>query len=691
MTPEALLLKKLEREKAARKQAEDLIEKKSLELHKSKVLLEQANKSLSLQVVEESENFLKEARKLDALFDHSLDGIVLINMKGYATRVNQRICEILEVLDFELEDHFVLDVFGKFGVSRNRAYRMYLTLKSKKVLQRELDIVLPNKKKSVEISAQLLEVKGDTFIQTIIRDITVRKENLRALQKAKLEALQSSATKSKFLATMSHEIRTPLNGIIGFTDLLLEDSFNSTQDDYLQTIKHSSSILLNILNDILDLSKIENNSLELENIEFNFIKCIENALQIHSGQAQTKGLELISNISPKVPLMRRGDPGKLQQILTNLLSNALKFTSTGAVTLNVYTDRKYNLIIEVHDTGVGFDQKLEEKLFTAFKQADESTTRKYGGTGLGLAICRQLVELKGGKISVTSAVGQGATFKVCLPKETVNDDIYQDKLRLKKKVKIIAFIQNAYLASFIRGYGESIGMPIEICEKDEDCISALETSPDFFITDQSSKGKWIASKKATITSAGYKHSILITERQNLAFLQQEKSFDSILTKPLFSHKLSELINDNIEHVKKASGDAAKQLKEESQKLKVLLVEDNLINVKLATYLLKRLDFSVSVASNGQKSLDMLCEPTASYSLVCMDMRMPVMDGLEATRRIRAGEAGSRWTTVPIIAMTANTSEEDRDNCFESGMDYFLTKPIEVEKLAMVVRELGFVE
>jgi len=572
MTEEEKWKNRLLRERAARAQAEQLLEEKSAKLYETNLQLEQANAQLADDYHAAATRSARQGKTLQALFDSSIDGIILTDEDGCITQVNQALCNLLKQQESDLlyrplwalmtppdgDPDFICKV--RKQLHENGFVRFQCTL------QNSYGVNLP-----CAFGVNQLHVEGESILQAIVRDVTEQREAAAALEKATQDAIEANQAKSMFLATMSHEIRTPLNGVIGFTDLLLQEDLTEEQSTHLQMIKKSGSLLLSIINDILDFSKIESNQIELEEIDFSLRECITSTLELHAQQANAKGIQLLHKIAPDVPLTMRGDMGRLQQILLNLVSNSLKFTDNGSILINALRASHNFIEIQVTDTGIGFEQELAEKLFAPFSQADASTTRKYGGTGLGLPICRELIELMGGSIHPHATPGKGATFKVLFP--------YQPALT---------------------------------------------------------------------TSVG---------RSNHPALAPS------------AHQAS------------TAPEAPSPL--------ALLVEDNPINAKLAKILLQRMGLTVHIAHNGQEALDALRE-NPSYHLLFMDMQMPVMDGIEATKAIRAGAAGTHYQATPIIAMTANATREDEIQCLTAGMNHFITKPINQSTLRDYLTEISII-
>lgn len=523
--------------------------------------------------------------------------------------------------------------------------------------------------------------------------INDREQIERQLIKAKEQAEAGALSKSEFLSTMSHEIRTPMNGVLGMTELLEATELNKEQREYVLTILKSGELLLTILNDILDFSKLEAGKVELETISFDLEHMLHDVLQLLMVRTNDKELELILDYPPECPRQLLGDPARLRQILFNLVGNAIKFTDRGHIRIGIQCDLTEpdvaGITMEVEDTGVGITREQQENLFQSFTQADSSTTRKYGGTGLGLSISKQLVELMGGEIGIESVPGKGSTFHIQLklPLSEVPVPIHKEDL---SGVRVLLVDDNAVNRKLFGKMLDYFGTQPEILEEPQVVVrrllEAVDAGKPFRIAvldynmpglDGLTLGRAIRSESrlddlsmVMLTSSGERG-----EAKDFS----AAGFAAYLTKPV----RTDILRAALESVLgQSTGDAqfitrhivaedAEQVQHTEQQFKghVLLVEDNLVNQKVASAMLTKLGISIDVAEDGLQALDRWRHE--QYDLILMDCRMPNMDGYEATRAIRAEEQGVR---IPIIALTANASQEDKDNCQNAGMDDFVTKP-----------------
>jgi len=551
-----------------------------------------------------------------------------------------------------------------------------------------------------------------TGIIGISRDITTLKKAEQELAVARDAALETARLKSEFLATMSHEIRTPMNGIIGMTGLLLDTKLTIDQRDFSETIRSSADALLTIINDILDFSKIEAGKLILEKIDLDLREVVESTVELLAQKAQDKGLEIISHVPEEIPTHLRGDPGRLRQILINLVGNAVKFTEQGEVVVRVLLDAEeqdsVKLRFLVSDTGIGMPLEVQSQMFQAFTQADGSTTRKYGGTGLGLAISKQLVNLMGGSIHVESTAGKGSTFWIELPLEKQADRPWRPLTERADltELKVLIVDDNAtnrqifehqtkawrMISQSAIGGAEALqllateaqaGQPFELVLLDmqmpemDGLMLALEVVKRF--------GRQ-APKMLMLTSLGQRLEARSLHTAGIAAclvkpVKQSRLFDAI------ARVMAGFEDDDVQ-VERRRVDAYGVSEAVPRKsAKVLLAEDNMVNQKVALLQLRKLGYEADTVANGLEAVAALRQ--VPYEIVLMDCQMPEMDGYTAAREIRRIEseqpqAFKSKPPVRIVAMTANALDGDRAECLAAGMDDYVSKPVQIEELAVIL-------
>jgi PAS domain S-box-containing protein len=540
----------------------------------------------------------------------------------------------------------------------------------------------------------------------VSRDVTELKEAEAELAVARDLALESARLKSQFLANMSHEIRTPLNAVVGMAGLLLDTDLDPEQRDFAETVRTSADLLLGIINDILDFSKIEAGKMAIETVDFDLTQVTEEMADLLADSAQRKGIELVTWIPSEVPRFLRGDPGRIRQVLANLVSNAVKFTEQGEVVLQASvvneSEREVTIRFQVRDTGIGIPPEAQSRLFSAFTQADGSMTRRYGGTGLGLAISRQLVTLMGGDIGLDSTPGEGSTFWFTVPFERQAADRTRAVLRpvSLETTRVLVVDDNQTNRDILRRQALAWRMRADVAASGADALSALyrELSADPYrvvILDMQMPdmdGVAVAraikadprlrrTKVLILTSLGYH-----PDEANLRNL----GVAAYLTKPVKQSRLFDaLVGVLADSIDGAEADLPEEPAQpapgraklpKARAIRVLVAEDNQINQKVALNQLMKLGVAGDAVGDGEEVLAAI--ERAPYDVILMDCQMPHMDGYEATRRIRQREyADPVKTHQYIIAITAHALDGDRERCLAAGMDDYLSKPIRLEELA----------
>jgi len=566
--------------------------------------------------------------------------------------------------------------------------------KIKPFLEKELEL---SKNTSEAVAIAITSAHNQDQMKSLLTEL---KTQSKELKKSKKVAEEADHAKSEFLANMSHEIRTPMNAIIGMSNLVKNTKLDDKQFDYITKIEHSAQNLLGIINDILDYSKIEAGKMAIEHIDFNMFEMLNDIVPVISQKASDKKIELLIKVDPNIPENLYGDPLRISQILINLMNNAIKFTEQGEVILKVESknenDNKYDLRFEITDTGIGMTIEQQSRLFQSFSQADSSTTRKYGGSGLGLKISKEFVTMMGGEISVNSEVGKGSHFEFTLQLEKakqMNESHIKHVGNSIADKRILVVEDHDICAEILKDILESFSCEVKVANNGEDGIKILKESHeenlpfDFVLMDWKLPG--IDGIEATkLIKSDNQISVTPTVIMVSAFGEEEVmkkaeevGAESFLHKPVTASTLLDTIlqfvdNDNVLRLQdfnktniKVNG--VEKLKDK----KVLVVEDNLINQEIAFAFLKEIDVNVDIANNGKEAVEMVFGN--NYDLVLMDVQMPVMDGYEATKEIRNN---TKFSKLPILAMTASAMLSDREEALEVGMNDHIAKPIDVNHL-----------
>jgi len=635
-----------------------------------------------------------------------VDGLISINDTGIIENINVAACNLfgyskLEVLGKNLK----MLMPSPYHEEHDGYLSNYIKTRKKTVIGFGRKVTGLRKDGStfpMDLSVSEMSIGGKMKYSGIIRDDTERLQNENELIKAKDQAQLAAEAKSNFLASMSHEIRTPMNGVLGMIELLQDTPLSFQQNDIVKTISNSGSALLDIINDILEYSKVEAGKIDIELITFNLEHTIYDVTRLLLVKAEEKGIELIFNFHTDCPDYVIGDAGRIRQIMLNLVGNAIKFTDIGQIVVEVryQPQSKNNICIEVTDSGIGIDDNVKENLFQSFTQADNSTSRKYGGTGLGLSISKKLVDLMGGIIDVNSEPKKGSTFWVELNLEKTESPEKLQKIELNN-TRVLIVDDNPVNLKILKNQLTKLNMQVDETSNPLEVMQLIRSSQatnqayQLVIIDNIMPGLSADNLGREIMACEDINKIplvLLTSATELgdAAIFKDIGFSAYLTKPILSDLLYQVLTrvlglsrGNLEHDNFITRHTVIEDELETSKStvqlngKILLVEDILINQKVAVGLMAGFGLEIDIANNGEEAL--LEYSNNQYDLILMDCQMPIMDGFEATKKIRETDKA-----IPIIAITANALSTDREKCITAGMSDYLAKPFNRQQLIEVL-------
>ena len=640
-------------------------------------------------------------------FENAAVGIGHVDQQGAWVRANDRLCKML---GYKL-DELMRTTFEQFAhpddfASQRRDFKRLLNGDIEsfsgeiRMTHRDTHEIWAK----ITVSLQRAADREPLYYIFVIEDISERRQLDEELEEAKTAAEESNRLKSEFVANVSHEIRTPMNAILGMTELALDESLSPVLQDYLTTAHESAKSLLSLVNDLLDFSRMEAGRLELESTPFDLWQTIDETAKAVSISASEKGLELLTDVAANVPRYAKGDPLRLRQVITNLVSNAVKFTEQGEVLIRVESESENethsSIRFAVSDTGIGISDEDKERIFAPFTQADASTTRVFGGSGLGLAICTELISQLGGTLDVSSDVGKGSEFfftahfqKAQAPRELVARR--KDRMDQLDGRHILIVDDNATNRTIMEGILTRFGIHVDSVDSGDSAISKMQIAAEakqpydivlvdalmpgtdgFSVIDKINSDEQLESTTVLMLSSA--------DRSTFADRAKDLDIDGFLDKPVTRRDLLEVLSV-VSFGSDVNDEDDSSVAAIPQSLSVLVAEDTPANQKVVQAILRKRGHSITLANNGREAIDKLA--VESFNVVLMDIQMPTMDGYQATNAIRQMEDASR-ANVPIIAMTAHAMKGDADKCIEHGMNDYISKPIDSRRLIELVEDWG---
>jgi len=656
-----------------------------------------------------AERYHANEQYLQAVLDNAVDGIITVSSSGHIHMANPAAHRIFDYNKGELNQKALVELIPSLAqidtclteqVQGQSTYRHGWCYDLQGVCK---------DKKNVALNGAVNEMQADNELLYIIilHDITEQKIQQQALKTAKEVAEAANQAKSEFLATMSHEIRTPMNGVMGMTELLAFTELNKKQKHYVDMIQSSSTALLTLINDILDFSRIEAGKLKLESVTFDVCELLEEVVSLFSVACYRKKLLFLCDLPVSFPFRLRGDPSRLRQVVNNLLGNAIKFTETGHIILKVtitpisnstlHTDTTANLYIEVIDTGIGITQKQQTHLFQPFSQADSSTTRHYGGTGLGLVISRRLITIMGGNIGLLSEPKTGSTFWFNIPLlQTEEASSYKETCytHVFNTLHILSVTPQHIENQLLQQYLQAWGIQSQYTEFPAQCIQLLYAQLNkhpytllvidelMIMEDASVNLIHIIRSEPRFTHIPI---IILATLEKMIDVILEDDYIFYFNKPIIPLKFSKFLYNVVQNneITVPTITPSQNQSDVLNNKHILLVEDNLINQEVTKELLENMKCTVTISNDGLEALEVLSEHC--FDLVLMDCHMPNLDGFETTRKIRQLDIRNNTDhSLPIIALTANALQGDRDNCIAAGMNNYLSKPVRSEALKHIL-------